>query len=78
MIVRLDSSYLDDPFLIIIGLRLNVPYGGVIQKDQIEWFKEGFRTAAKDKVLIVSVYHVPFSTGEDSASIVILQTAIKI
>jgi acid phosphatase type 7 len=56
---------LDAPFVTMIGLYSNVPDGGVIKEDQFEWFKRELRTTPKDKALIVSVHHTPFSADEE-------------
>lgn len=56
---------LDAPFVTIIGLNSNVPDGGVIKEDQLEWFKGELKTAPKDKALIVSVHHAPFSADDE-------------
>jgi len=56
---------LDAPFVTIIGLYSNVPDGGVIKKDQFDWFKDELRTAPEGKALIVSVHHSPFSADDE-------------
>lgn len=53
------------PFVTIIGLYSNVPDGGVIKDDQFEWFKKELVSATKDKVLIVTVHHAPFSADDE-------------
>ncbi len=56
---------LDAPFVTMIGLYSNVPDGGVIKEAQFDWLKNELRTAPKDKALIVSVHHSPFSADEE-------------
>jgi acid phosphatase type 7 len=69
---------LDAPFVTMIGLYSNVPDGGVIKKDQFDWFKDELITAPKDKALIVSVHHAPFSADEEhSGSDTILKVLDK-
>jgi acid phosphatase type 7 len=38
-----------------------------IKEDQFDWFKDELTTAPKDKALIVSVHHAPFSAAPFSA-----------
>jgi hypothetical protein len=52
---------LNVPFVTIIGLYSNVPDGGVIKDDEFNWFKGELESAPKDKALIISVHHAPFS-----------------
>jgi len=69
---------LDAPFVTIIGLYSNVPDGGVIKKDQFDWFKDELRTAPEGKPLIVSVHHSPFSADDEhSGSDTILKVLDK-
>jgi 3',5'-cyclic AMP phosphodiesterase CpdA len=69
---------LDAPFVTMIGLYSNVPDGGVIKEDQFDWFKDELTTAPKDKALIVSVHHAPFSADEEhSGSDTILKVLDK-
>ncbi len=69
---------LEAPFVTMIGLYSNVPDGGVIKEDQFEWFKGELRTAPKDKALIVSVHHAPFSADDEhSGSDTILKALDK-
>jgi acid phosphatase type 7 len=53
------------PFVTIIGLYSNVPDGGVIKQDQFDWFKGELESAPKNKALIVSVHHAPFSADDE-------------
>ncbi|WP_165073126.1 metallophosphoesterase family protein [Paludisphaera rhizosphaerae] len=52
---------LEAPFLTLIGLYSNVPEGGEIHKDQIDWFVDELKAAPTDKALIVAVHHPVFS-----------------
>jgi len=52
---------LQTPFLTLIGLYSNVPEGGVIQQDQIDWFVDELKAAPQDKALGVAVHHPVFS-----------------
>jgi acid phosphatase type 7 len=52
---------LQAPFLTIIGLYSNVPEGGEIHQDQIDWFVDELKAAPKDKALAVAVHHPVFS-----------------
>lgn len=52
---------LDAPFVTMIGLYSNVPEGGKMDDDQINWFINELRTAPPDKALIVSVHHPAYS-----------------
>jgi hypothetical protein len=52
---------LEAPFLTLIGLYSNVPEGGEIHKDQIDWFVGELKAAPVDKALVVAVHHPVFS-----------------
>jgi hypothetical protein len=52
---------LEAPFVTMIGLYSNVPEGGEMDDDQINWFVNELRTAPPDKALIVSVHHPAYS-----------------
>jgi acid phosphatase type 7 len=56
---------LSAPFVTIIGLYSNVPDGGVIKQDQFDWFKQELMSAPKDKALILTVHHAPFSADDE-------------
>jgi len=65
---------LDAPFVTIIGLYSNVPDGGVIKQNQIDWFVSELKNAPKDKALIVAVHHATFSAdSERSGSDIMLK-----
>jgi hypothetical protein len=52
------------PVANMIGLYTNVPEGGVIKADQQKWFIEELKKAGsekKDKALIVTLHHPPYS-----------------
>ncbi|MDA4113851.1 MAG: metallophosphoesterase [Thaumarchaeota archaeon] len=49
------------PYSTMIGLYSNVPEGGVIKQDQIDWFVSELTSAPTDKALVVSVHHPTFS-----------------
>ena len=52
---------LDTPFATFVGLYTNVPEGGVVEQDQLDWFGSECRMAAADKPLIVALHHPPYS-----------------
>ena len=52
---------LNAPFLTIVGLYSNVPEGGQIEQDQIDWFVNELKTAPTDKALMVAVHHPAYS-----------------
>ena len=49
------------PYSTMIGLYSNVPEGGVIKQDQIDWLESELPAAPTDKALVVSVHHPTFS-----------------
>jgi 3',5'-cyclic AMP phosphodiesterase CpdA len=52
---------LEAPYVTIIGLYTNVPEGGVVKKDQADWFQKELENADKKKALIVALHHPVFS-----------------
>jgi hypothetical protein len=69
---------LEAPFVTIIGLYSNVPDGGVIKQDQLDWFKQELANAPKDKALIIAVHHATFSADDEhSGSDVMLNVLDK-
>jgi hypothetical protein len=52
---------LEAPYVTIIGLYTNVPEGGVVKKDQADWFEKELASASKNKALIVALHHPIFS-----------------
>ena len=51
------------PYATIIGLYTNVPEGGMLDQDQIDWFHEEMKAADKGKALIVAMHH-PIYSGD--------------
>jgi acid phosphatase type 7 len=45
----------------IVGLYSNVPSGGHLEKSQLEWLTKELAEAPKDRPLIVSLHHPPYS-----------------
>ena len=58
---------LETPFVSIIGLYSNVPEGGVIRRDQLDWLANELSTAPKEIPVIVSLHHAPFSLDSHHA-----------
>jgi hypothetical protein len=54
---------LETPYATIIGLYTNVPEGGMLDQDQIDWFQSEMRTAPEDRALIVAMHH-PIYSGD--------------
>jgi acid phosphatase type 7 len=52
---------LDLEAVTIIGLYSNVPSGGHLEKTQVEWLVSELKEAPKDRPLIVSLHHPPYS-----------------
>jgi hypothetical protein len=52
---------LEAQYLTIIGLYTNVPEGGVVKKEQNDWFEKELESADKKKALIVALHHPVFS-----------------
>jgi hypothetical protein len=52
---------LNTPLATIIGLYSNVPEGGQIGQNQIDWFKQELRAAPADRALILAVHHPLYS-----------------
>lgn len=69
---------LETPLATMVGLYSNVPDGGVIKEDQFHWFVDELSAAPKQKALIVSVHHSPFSADDEhSGSDTILKVLDK-
>lgn len=49
-------------WLTVVGLYTNVPAGGRIAEDQIDWLVEELREAPRDAVLILALHHCLYST----------------
>jgi hypothetical protein len=54
---------LQAPYATIIGLYTNVPEGGLLDQDQINWFQNEMMEAEKEKALIVAMHH-PIYSGD--------------
>jgi hypothetical protein len=52
---------LNAPFVTIIGLYTNVPEGGRLDDDQINWFESELSNAPTDKALLVAMHHPIYS-----------------
>jgi hypothetical protein len=52
------------PFATFVGLYTNVPEGGVVQKDQEDWFVGELKNAPKDLPLFVAMHHPPYSLDD--------------
>lgn len=63
------------PVANIIGLYTNVPSGGVVADDQKKWFINELVTAGKekDKALIVTLHHPPYSMDHDHGASIPMQ-----
>lgn len=55
---------LDAPFVTFIGLYSNVPSGGRIHEDQLNWLVGELREADKNKALILAVHHPIYSADD--------------
>ena len=56
---------LTDELLTIVGLYTNVPEGGVVASDQVQWLVEELRAAPATSALIVALHHPPYSCDAD-------------
>jgi hypothetical protein len=52
---------LTDELLTVIGLYTNVPEGGVVAQDQIDWLVAELRAAPSAGALLVALHHPPYS-----------------
>jgi acid phosphatase type 7 len=52
---------LQDELFSIIGLYTNVPEGGQVDQDQLEWLIGELKAPAADHLLIVALHHPPYS-----------------
>jgi hypothetical protein len=52
---------LNTPLATIIGLYTNVPEGGRIGPDQLQWFQQELLAAPKDRALILALHHPIYS-----------------
>jgi hypothetical protein len=55
---------LEAPFVTFIGLYSNVPSGGRIHNDQLQWLIGELKAASKQKALILAVHHPIYSADE--------------
>jgi hypothetical protein len=69
---------LETPFATMIGLYTNVPEGGQFDTTQTGWFVRELRNAPRDKALMVSLHHPPFSMDSNhGGSLLMLETLDK-
>lgn len=52
---------LETPLATIVGLYTNVPEGGSLLKDQLDWFASELKAAPKNKALLVAAHHPAYS-----------------
>lgn len=52
---------LEDDLLTIVGMYTNVPEGGQVQQDQVEWLIGELEDAPTSGVLLVALHHPPYS-----------------
>lgn len=55
---------LEAPFVTIIGLYTNVPEGGEMGDDQIDWLDSELRNAPQDKALLLASHHPVYSLDD--------------
>jgi hypothetical protein len=55
---------LDAPFVTIIGLYTNVPSGGRIKQDQLDWLVSELNAADKGKALLLALHHPIYSADD--------------
>jgi hypothetical protein len=55
---------LEAPFVTFIGLYSNVPSGGRIHNDQLQWLIGELKAASKQKALILAVHHPIYSADD--------------
>ena len=49
------------PVMTVVGLYTNVPEGGRVDQDQIDWLQNELKEAAQDQALIVALHHPVYS-----------------
>ncbi|HEV3322775.1 MAG TPA: metallophosphoesterase [Solirubrobacteraceae bacterium] len=52
---------LQDELLSVVGMYTNVPEGGQVQQDQVEWLVGELKSAPTDRALLVALHHPPYS-----------------
>jgi hypothetical protein len=52
---------LEDELLTIVGMYTNVPEGGQVQQDQVEWLVSELKGAPTGSALLVALHHPPYS-----------------
>jgi hypothetical protein len=69
------------PLVTIVGLYTNVPEGGRLDEDQIDWLQGELSDAAKDRALLVALHHPVYSAdahhGGSARMGEVLDAAIK-
>ncbi|GER91071.1 hypothetical protein KDW_52330 [Dictyobacter vulcani] len=58
---------LNTPFATFVGLYTNVPEGGSLDANQIDWFHQELDQAPKDKALIIATHHPIYSADTHHA-----------
>ena len=71
---------LEAPFLTLIGLYSNVPEGGEIHNDQIDWFVGELRAAPREKALLVAVRRHPMinSSWDEAAQEIVVKRPVNL
>lgn len=55
---------LNAPFVTFIGLYTNVPSGGRVKQDQLDWLVEELKAASASKALILALHHPIYSADD--------------
>ena len=58
---------LDAPFATIIGLYTNVPEGGEVQADQLDWLASELANAPREKAIVLAMHHPVYSADAHHA-----------
>jgi hypothetical protein len=64
------------PLATVIGLYSNVPEGGFIDDEQLDWFTGELREADADKPVFVTMHHPPFSADDFHSGSLQMRTAL--
>jgi len=64
------------PFLNIVGLYSNVPEGGSIREPQTDWLIGELKDLPRDKPLIVTLHHPPYSADDHHSGSTYMRDAI--